>query len=170
MKFSNKLYESLNWIAMVLLPSLVLVYGGMAETWGLPYVVEVTGTIALLDAFIGAVLTLSSIKYVPQEDNMKSAVRAQAIKDIATSWIMSNTTYDFMKMIVQVILPAAATFYLGIDKLWLLGYANEIVTTIMTIDAFLGILMDLNKNQFTAMTLSKMVDALVNKDPNWSTV
>lgn len=63
MKLSNKTYDALKWIAMVVLPALGTLYSGLAILWGFPYGEEIVGTIALLTAFLGAVLGISTAKY-----------------------------------------------------------------------------------------------------------
>lgn len=54
-------------------------------------------------------------------------------------WIlMSNKTYDKLKFLTQIIIPAIATFYFTISEIWRLPYATEIVGTITAIDTLLG--------------------------------
>lgn len=57
--------------------------------------------------------------------------------------LMSNRTYDFLKYVAQIGLPALATLYFGLSEIWGLPYGREIVGTIVTINAFLGILLGL---------------------------
>ena len=63
MLMSNKTYDILKWIAQILLPALGALYFGLAKIWGFPYGTEIVGTISLLDAFLGALLGISSDKY-----------------------------------------------------------------------------------------------------------
>ena len=51
---------------------------------------------------------------------------------------MSNKTYDILKWIAQILLPAIGTLYFAIAQIWCLHYAEQIVGTIMALDAFLG--------------------------------
>lgn len=51
---------------------------------------------------------------------------------------MENKTYDKLKIIAQVILPALATFYVTIAKIWGLPFGEEVSATIMAIDTLLG--------------------------------
>lgn len=60
---SNKLYDRLKFIAMVVLPALVVLYLSMAPLWGLPKQEEVAGSIAALDVFLGALLGISSSQH-----------------------------------------------------------------------------------------------------------
>lgn len=60
---SNKLYDILKWIALILLPALGTLYFALSGIWGLPYGEEIVGTITAIDAFLGALLGISSINY-----------------------------------------------------------------------------------------------------------
>lgn len=60
---SNKTYDTLKWIAQLLLPAIATLYVALAEVWGLPLAKEVAGTISAVDVFLGAVLKVSSNRY-----------------------------------------------------------------------------------------------------------
>lgn len=61
---------------------------------------------------------------------------------------MSNTTYDRLKFIAQVVLPAAGTLYAALAGIWGLPYAEQIVGTIVAVDTFLGVLLKISTNQY----------------------
>lgn len=63
MKMSNKVYDILKWIALILLPALSTLYFALAGIWGLPYAEQIVGTIVALDTFLGAILHISTSKY-----------------------------------------------------------------------------------------------------------
>ena len=54
---------------------------------------------------------------------------------------MSNKTYDILKWIAQIVLPAIATFYVTLASLWNLPYPEQISGTIMSVDTLLGALL-----------------------------
>ena len=60
---SDKLYDVLKWIAQILLPAAATLYFALSQIWGLPYGEEVVGTITAFDAFLGALLGISSAVY-----------------------------------------------------------------------------------------------------------
>lgn len=60
---SNKLYDILKWIALILLPALGTLYFALSGIWGLPYGEQIVGTITAIDTFLGALLGISSINY-----------------------------------------------------------------------------------------------------------
>ena len=63
MKMSNKVYDVLKYIALILLPALGALYFALAKIWGFPYATEIVGTISAVDAFLGTLLQISTNKY-----------------------------------------------------------------------------------------------------------
>ena len=68
MKMSNKVYDVLKYIALILLPALGTLYFGLSRIWGLPYGEQVVGTITVVDTFLGALLGISTANYRKQEE------------------------------------------------------------------------------------------------------
>ena len=62
-EMSNKTYDVLKFIAQILLPALGTLYFALASIWNLPYGEQVVGTISAVDAFLGALLGISTKKY-----------------------------------------------------------------------------------------------------------
>ena len=60
---SDKAYNVLKIIALIVMPALGALYSALAGIWGFPYAEQIVGTIAALDAFLGAILKISSDKY-----------------------------------------------------------------------------------------------------------
>lgn len=60
---NNKVYDILKWIAQILLPALGTFYFAIATIWNLPAPDAVVGTITAVDAFLGAILGISTIAY-----------------------------------------------------------------------------------------------------------
>jgi hypothetical protein len=63
MKMSNKVYDVLKWIAIVVLPALGTLYFALAGIWGFPYGEQIVGTITAVDTFLGVILGISSATY-----------------------------------------------------------------------------------------------------------
>lgn len=63
MIFKNSTYDILSWIAQILLPALGTLYFALASIWHLPYGEQIVGTITAIDAFLGALLGISSVQY-----------------------------------------------------------------------------------------------------------
>jgi hypothetical protein len=64
---SNKVYDTLKWIAQILLPALGTLYFALAGIWNFPYAEQVVGTITAIDTFLGVLLGISSMKYVDEK-------------------------------------------------------------------------------------------------------
>ena len=60
---SNKVYDVLKWIALLVLPAAATFYSTIAGIWGLPFGDEISQTIIAVDTFIGVVLGISTLKY-----------------------------------------------------------------------------------------------------------
>lgn len=60
---SNKQYDILKDVAQLWLPGLAALYVGLAKLWGLPFGAEISGSIMLVDTFLGTVLKISTAQY-----------------------------------------------------------------------------------------------------------
>lgn len=60
---SNKVYDVLKYIAQIALPAIGALYFALSQIWGLPYGEEIVGTITAVDAFLGALLGISTMLY-----------------------------------------------------------------------------------------------------------
>lgn len=65
---SNKTYDILKYIAQIVLPAIATLYFAIAQIWGLPYGEQIVGTITAIDAFLGALLGISTMKYNKKEE------------------------------------------------------------------------------------------------------
>lgn len=63
MKLSNKAYDVMKFVAQILLPAIGTLYFALAQIWDLPLAEEIVGTITAVDAFLGAVLGISTAQY-----------------------------------------------------------------------------------------------------------
>lgn len=63
MKLSNKTYDALKWVAIIVLPAIGFFYGKLADIWNLPYAQQIPETITAVELFLGAVLGISNINY-----------------------------------------------------------------------------------------------------------
>lgn len=73
MTLTNKAYDTLKWIAQILLPALATFYFAMARIWNLPYQTEIVGTITALDTLLGMLLGISSHNYEGDGDILINA-------------------------------------------------------------------------------------------------
>ena len=63
---------------------------------------------------------------------------------------MSNETYDFLKFIAQIVLPAIGTLYFALAGIWGLPYGEQIVGTLTAIDAFMGAVLKISTDQYNS--------------------
>lgn len=69
MKLKNSTYDLLKYIAQIVLPAIGTLYFALASIWGLPYGEQIVGTITAIDAFLGALLGISTMKYNKEDKN-----------------------------------------------------------------------------------------------------
>ena len=79
---NNRSYDVLKWLAQIFFPALGALYFALSQTWGTPYGVEVVGSIAAFDTFLGLLLGLSTRSYV------QSGAKYDGVIDVVNS---SNT-------------------------------------------------------------------------------
>lgn len=65
---SNKVYDILKYIAQIVLPALGALYFALSAIWGFPYEEQIVGTITAIDAFLGALLGISTAQYKKKND------------------------------------------------------------------------------------------------------
>lgn len=61
---------------------------------------------------------------------------------------MSNKTYDILKAICQLWLPALGTLYFALCGIWGFPYGEQIVGTITAIDTFLGVVLKISSDNY----------------------
>ena len=61
---------------------------------------------------------------------------------------MSNKTYDVLKFITQIVLPATGTLYFTLAGIWGFPYGEQIVGTIVAVETFLGIVLKISNDQY----------------------
>lgn len=75
---SNKMYDILKWCAILLIPALATLYRGLAGIWGWAFMEEIPQTLITIDAFLGAILGISTIDYKKKEAELEEAKRLNA--------------------------------------------------------------------------------------------
>lgn len=60
---------------------------------------------------------------------------------------MSNKTYDVLKLVAQIILPAIGTFFV-IASIWGLPYAEQVVGTVTALDTLLGTMLSISSIKY----------------------
>lgn len=69
MKISDKLYDILKWVTMIVIPALATAYVGLASIWAWPYASEVAKTASVICTLLGALLGISTAQYNKEQSN-----------------------------------------------------------------------------------------------------
>lgn len=83
-------------------------------------------------------------------------------------FLMGDRTYDFLKKMVQVVLPAFSALYFGLASIWNLPHPDKVVGTIAVVTTFLGVCLGISTAQYTAS--GKDVDGHMTLTPDGSRV
>ena len=59
----NKTYDVLVYVAQYVLPALGTFWATISKIWGIPYGIEIVGTILAVDLLLGALLGISNVQY-----------------------------------------------------------------------------------------------------------
>lgn len=64
---SNKVYDVLKYLTIIVLPAVGTLYAGLSKIWTLPYASEIPATIVCLCTFFGTILCISTAQYNQQD-------------------------------------------------------------------------------------------------------
>jgi hypothetical protein len=62
--------------------------------------------------------------------------------------ILNDKTYDILKWVALVLLPALGTLYFALAGIWGFPYGEQIVGTITAVDTFLGVILGISTVQY----------------------
>ncbi len=65
---NSKVYDWLKMFSQVILPAIITLYAALGKIWNWDLVAEITATLAAIDAFLGAVLQISSNNYTKLQE------------------------------------------------------------------------------------------------------
>lgn len=80
---------------------------------------------------------------------------------VTTTPLFSNATYDRLKYVALVLLPALGALYFGLGQIWGFPMIEEVVGSITVVDAFLGVL--LRRSNQTYKNSDARFDGSINK-------
>lgn len=70
---------------------------------------------------------------------------------------MSNQTYDILKRVALIIIPALATFVNTAGMVWGVSHTNEVTATITAFGVFLGAALGISTKNYTPETHGNLV-------------
>ena len=65
---------------------------------------------------------------------------------------LSNKTYDFLKWVAQLLLPAIGTLYFALASIWGFPYGEQVVGTITAVDTFLGVILGISTATYSKVS------------------
>jgi hypothetical protein len=71
---------------------------------------------------------------------------------------MSNKTYDVLKYIAQIVLPAVGTLYAALSGIWGFPYGEQIVGSILAVDTFLGAILGISSAKYKKNSESETIE------------
>lgn len=158
MMLSNRVYDALKWITLILLPAIGVFYLAMANTWGLPYGTEVVSTISAIDLFLAALLGISTNKFNITNPMYRLNLVKLVDNSKLTAWILSTNMYEFLTWTAQIFLPALITLYGALSLVWPLPYPEQIASTLIAFDAFLGALLAFSTAQYHKLVAIELIE------------
>ena len=160
---NNAMYDRLKWVAQYVLPAFAALYFGISQIWGLPYPERIVGSIVAFDAFLGALLGLSSIQYKAfQKENSRVLDRYNQLSYLSeekdnsvliptTMFGMDPKTYQIAKWVTLILMPSLGALYFGLSRIWGFPLGEEIVGTIASITTFAGIFLGVSSAQYKSV-------------------
>lgn len=70
---------------------------------------------------------------------------------------MNNKTYDILKRVALIVIPALATFVNAVGIAWGIPYTNEATATITAFGVFLGAALGISSKNYTPETHGDLV-------------
>ena len=61
---------------------------------------------------------------------------------------ISDKTYDILKWLVQIVIPACAALYAALAALWGFPYVEQIVGTLSAVTVFMGAVLKISSNNY----------------------
>mgnify|MGYP002658812083 CR=1 FL=1 len=68
---------------------------------------------------------------------------------------LNNKTYDIIKWVVMIVMPALSALYVGLGGIWGWPYIEQVAGTISCITVFLGALLVISSASYKKSTLEE---------------
>ncbi len=65
-------------------------------------------------------------------------------------YLISNKTYNCLKFLVQIVLPAFGTLYFTLASIWNLPAAEQVIGTTVAVSTFLGVILRISTKSYNA--------------------
>lgn len=110
--FSNGVYNFLKQLAQYWFPAAGALYAGLAGLWGWPWAVQIVGSIALIDIFLGVLLGISTAAYNASGAGVDGALVVNTSGAVETHSLEFNqplTTLSQQKTVTLAVTPSTVT-------------------------------------------------------------
>jgi Putative phage holin Dp-1 len=107
--FSNKLYGVLNACALIVFPAVGTLYFALASIWGLPAAEQVTGSIIVVDTFLGVLVKVGQNSYDASDAKYDGDMIVAKTDDKTSVSLALNTDPEKMLKQDQVIFKVKPT-------------------------------------------------------------
>lgn len=77
---------------------------------------------------------------------------------------LSNKTYDVLKYITTIVLPALGTLYFALSGIWNFPYGEQIVGTITAVVTFLGVCLGISNKNYKEDGITEVFNEDLLKD------
>jgi hypothetical protein len=156
---SDKWYDVLKWVALVVLPAIATFYLAINGIWfNSPYSDKIVSTIMAFDLFLGVMLGIVVYQYNKDAKIMRKSEK----RSFSSLFTITSETYDVLKWIAQIAIPAIAILCSAIGEIWNIPYTLQIATTLTAIDGFMGLIL-----QFSTETYNKEISAFTTAKVNY---
>lgn len=148
---SNKLFDIFKWIAMLVLPGATTFYFVLSGIWGLPYQLEVVGSLVAVNVWLSALLVVSNAQWQSIKINSltyKATGEDAMIEFPQAPFGLTASSYNILKWVTLAFLPASGALYFTLAILWGFPFGEQIVGTIAALTAFMGLLLGVSKARF----------------------
>lgn len=99
---NSKTYDILKPVALIWLPALATLYFAVASIWGIPGTTNVIGTLSAIDAFLGAVLGIST-KGFSQNGDGAVLVDSKGLKGIQAPNLALEDVMAKKQLVLKVV-------------------------------------------------------------------
>ena len=72
-EMSDKVYDILKWVVMIVLPACSALYASLAPVWGWGNVEQITVTLSAIQLFLGSLIGISTSNVKKTKTNQKKA-------------------------------------------------------------------------------------------------
>ena len=76
---------------------------------------------------------------------------------------LSNKTYDTLKWLTTIVLPALGTLYFALSGIWGFPYGEQIVGTITAIVTFFGVILGISSSKYTEELTDEEAEVMIEE-------